>query len=257
MMVIRSGPVLRRSRSCFRSAQSGSLSDAELLAGFLAGRGEASEAAFAALVERDGPMVLRQRLPDPVRRRPRGRGCLPGHVFGFGQEGRFAPKSRSARKLAIRRGPPHRVQVAVACWPARKLVHDSGDDQMSVLDVARRETAAGPGALPSRAGRDHPSGTGPTTRKARTVIVLCCLEELTIEEAARRLRCTAAGRCGDGCHKGGRGWARLSRRGVAVPAGVMAAALSTRPSSAAVTPAIRDATANAAMAYSAGIIPAG
>ncbi len=50
--------VLRQLNTLFQFGTTGQLSDAELLERFAAGRGEAAEAAFAALVERHGKMVL-------------------------------------------------------------------------------------------------------------------------------------------------------------------------------------------------------
>jgi len=50
--------VLRQLNTLFHCGTTGQLSDAELLERFAAGRGETAEAAFAALVERHGKMVL-------------------------------------------------------------------------------------------------------------------------------------------------------------------------------------------------------
>ena len=50
--------VLRHLNTLFHCGAAGQLSDAELLERFVAGRDEAAEAAFAALVERHGVMVL-------------------------------------------------------------------------------------------------------------------------------------------------------------------------------------------------------
>ncbi|MGO9463237.1 MAG: RNA polymerase sigma factor [Isosphaeraceae bacterium] len=50
--------VLRQLNTLFHCGTTGQVSDAELLGRFAAGRGEAAEAAFAALVERHGKMVL-------------------------------------------------------------------------------------------------------------------------------------------------------------------------------------------------------
>ncbi len=50
--------VSRHLNTLFHCGAAGQLSDAELLEQFVAGRDEAAEAAFAALVERHGVMVL-------------------------------------------------------------------------------------------------------------------------------------------------------------------------------------------------------
>ena len=55
----RYGTVLRQIRALFDVGTIGGLTDGQLLERFTTGTGEAAELAFAALVERHGPMVLR------------------------------------------------------------------------------------------------------------------------------------------------------------------------------------------------------
>src|SRR5271166_3291486 len=55
----RDSSVLSQIRSLMNVGSVGDLTDGQLLERFATGRGEASELAFAALVERHGPMVLR------------------------------------------------------------------------------------------------------------------------------------------------------------------------------------------------------
>jgi hypothetical protein len=59
MADVRRGSVLRHVQALFDAGTMGSLTDGELLQRFATRRGEAAELAFAALVERHGPMVLR------------------------------------------------------------------------------------------------------------------------------------------------------------------------------------------------------
>ncbi len=54
-----SGTALRSIRALFTTGTVGGLADAELLERFIARDGDGSELAFASLVERHGPMVLR------------------------------------------------------------------------------------------------------------------------------------------------------------------------------------------------------
>ena len=85
------------------------LAEGQVLERFAADR---DEAAFEALVERHGPMVLgvcRRILRDPSRRR----GRLPGDLPGPGPQGRLDPRPRRARPLAPRRGPPGRGEGPV------------------------------------------------------------------------------------------------------------------------------------------------
>ena len=66
--------VLRQVHRLFSLGAVGTMSDDQLLDGFLSRRGEAAEAAFEELMNRHGPMVLRRlprRLERPARRRGR------------------------------------------------------------------------------------------------------------------------------------------------------------------------------------------
>ena len=84
--------VSRRSlQTLFSAGTLCGLTDGQLLERFLRGRGDAeAEAAFTALVERHGPMVLRVCRGDPGRPARRG-GRLPGDVPGPGAAGRDDP----------------------------------------------------------------------------------------------------------------------------------------------------------------------
>ena len=76
------------------------LTDGQLLERFVEGRGEAAEAAFTALVERHGPMVLgvcRAVTGRPARRRRR----VSGHVPGPGAAGRIDPAGGRGGELAL------------------------------------------------------------------------------------------------------------------------------------------------------------
>ena len=59
MISIRSGAALRQIQSLYTDGTCSGLTDGQLLERYMAGRGERAEAAFAALVDRHGPMVLR------------------------------------------------------------------------------------------------------------------------------------------------------------------------------------------------------
>ncbi len=86
----------------------------------------------------------------------------------------------------------------------------------------------------------------------RLLVVLCYFEGLTIDEAARRLRCpvgTAASRLARARDKLRRG---LTRRGVVLPAAVLTAALAPRPAAASIPSPLRDITARAALKFAAG-----
>jgi RNA polymerase sigma factor (sigma-70 family) len=88
--------------------------------------------------------------------------------------------------------------------------------------------------------------------KYRTAIVLCDLQGLTHEEAARRLGRPVGTISARVSRARDRLRGRLSRRGLALPAGVMAAAMGTTNASA-MPAALVDSTIQAAMAVSAGL----
>ena len=59
MKILRDGAALRQLSTLFNEGVTGAVTDGQLLERFATRRGEASEHAFAALVERHGPVVLR------------------------------------------------------------------------------------------------------------------------------------------------------------------------------------------------------
>src|SRR5579883_2588712 len=250
MALIRSGPVLNQLGQLFEVGAVGTLTDAQLLTAFLAGRGATSEAAFAAIVDRHGPMVLRVcriLLGDDHEAEDAFQGTF---LVLARRAGSLRDPDRLANWLY---GVAHRTSRKARSRSGRRRLQDAREESMTdlafqladrepPLDLAhaRREEAALVHQELERLPEKH-----------RAAIVLCCLEGLTIEEAAGRLRCTPGAVRGRLAQARSRLRARLRRRGVAVPAGVLAAALSARTASAAVTSAIRDATARAAIAYAA------
>ena len=108
---------LRYLRTLYRVGVVGDLTDGQLLERFVAGRDEAAEAGFAALVERHGPMVLRvcrQILGDCARRR----GCVSGHIPCPGAAGRFGSQTRVSGELALRDSPSRGETVPGRLGPA-------------------------------------------------------------------------------------------------------------------------------------------
>jgi hypothetical protein len=57
--ILRDGAAMRQLSTLFNEGVTGAVTDGQLLERFATRRGEASEGAFAALVERHGPVVLR------------------------------------------------------------------------------------------------------------------------------------------------------------------------------------------------------
>ena len=91
----------------------------------------------------------------------------------------------------------------------------------------------------------------------RLPVVLCYFEGLTLDEAARRLRCPAGtlrsrlARARDKLRRG------LTRRGVVLPAVGLAAALNPRSSAASISSPLCDITTRAAIQFAAGQPPSG
>src|SRR4051794_19657421 len=159
----------------FRTGTASGLSDGQLLERFATRHDEAAEAAFAALVERHGPMVFgvcRRVLNDPhdaqdafqatflvlVRkaRAVRNRESLASWLYGVASRVSAHARSASARRREVERSSP----------PARGLTDkgpDTGRDDDLWGEVDRL-----PGDL-------------------RAAVVLCYLEGLTHEQAAARL----------------------------------------------------------------------
>jgi RNA polymerase sigma-70 factor (ECF subfamily) len=232
-------PVLRFIRRITVSAGSGDTPDAELLQRFAVSR---DAAAFAALVQRHGPMVLGvcQRVLGDVadaedafqatflvlvrRAGAVGRPDLLGQWL-YGVAYRTALKARCTAALRRR----HEEQAA-AQSAARKAAERVEPDLWPLLDEELSR-------LPE---------------KYRAPVVLCHLQGHTHEEAARRLGCpretltTRLTRARERLRQ------QLVRRGVALSAGTVAGLLSADHLAAAVPPALRDATV---FAVETGVIP--
>ncbi len=173
---------------------------------------ERDEAAFAALVERHGPMVLhacRRLLGDAdaaqdayqavflvLARRAGALGqvqSLAGWLYGVARRVALHARRR-ARPLPVREAPEpqDRHPDPLAELSAREL-----------LEIVEEEVARLPEAY-------------------RLALVLCCLEGLSQEEAARRLGCTPGSLRGRLERGRARLHARLARRGVTLTAALAA-----------------------------------
>jgi RNA polymerase sigma factor (sigma-70 family) len=195
-------------------ASTAASSDGELLSRYVRGR---DHQAFAALVERHGPLVLatcRRTLGDDhlaedcfqstflalSRQAPslHGHSSLAGWLYTVAR--------RAARKLRGRN--PHQLALpsALAAAGSDPLAEMSGRELCAVLDEEL-------GRLPAR---------------YREPVVLCCLEGLARDEAARRLGWSLNALRGR--LERGRALLRkqLQRRGVSLPAALSAALLAAR-----------------------------
>ncbi len=226
----------------------GRLSDAELLARFLRREDVASsEAAFATLVERHGPMVL------GVCRRMLGDDHAAADAFQavFLVLARKAPRVRvedtlgrwlhgvsvrvSLRARAVARAERARVRSLDGLDPADESASADPEDRHELRAAIDEEIARLPG-------------------RYRAAVVLCYLEGLTQEQAARRLRCPV-GTVQSRLHRAReRLRPALTRRGLA-PAAWGPAALAAMTARADVPPALA-ALAGRVVGASAGTVPA-
>jgi RNA polymerase sigma factor (sigma-70 family) len=229
--------LLRRLRTLAEASAAGVRSDAELLGRFVGAR---DEAAFAALVERHGLMVLR----------------LCRRILGHAQDAEDAYQATFL--VLVRNAASIRKRGSLASWLFGVAARTS---RMLRQSRVRNEGRAGiceGGALTP--------GDDPSWREVRTIVdeellrlpekyraplVLCYLEGLTRDEAAVRLglsRSRLRGRLdyGRGLLRG-----RLARRGVGLSA-VLLAGLLTRDASAALPALLAISTVKAAALTAVG-----
>ncbi len=237
--------ILRQIGTLFDAGPSGLLADSELLDRFLSREGGDAEAAFGALVDRHGPMVLgvcRRVLRDPddaqdafqatflVLARKAGRIGRPERLASwlYGVASRTAMK---ARATAARRRRHERAR-AESVAEGRRDDHE-GRELRAVLDEEITR-------LPE---------------KYREPVVLCHLEGMSRERASAQLRCPE-GTVGVRLMRAReRLRAGLARRGFAVAAGALAVDLGSE-ASAAVPSSLVAATAAAGTAFKSGRIAA-
>jgi RNA polymerase sigma factor (sigma-70 family) len=231
-------------RTLFETGSAVGLSDEILLEDFATHRG-AAESAFVALVARHGPMVqgvCRRLLSDP-------------HDVDDAFQATFLVLARKAR--AIQR--PDRLSswlFGTACRVAKKLK----------ADAARRRTHESQAALAKTSTVDDTDRVEEAQavieevarlpESCRAVVVLCELEGLTRDEAARQLRCSE--------RTVRRRWVRartilrvrLTTRGLAPAAATLISSWTAETAAAAISASTVDATARAATRFAAGAVPA-
>jgi RNA polymerase sigma factor (sigma-70 family) len=237
---------VRHLQTLFELGTTGELTDGQLLERFATRDGEAAEMAFAALVERHGPMVLRtcrSVLHDP-------------HAAEDAFQATFLVLVQKARGLWVRDslGPwLHQVACRVSSCARAEAARRRRIESRARPPEARSAIEAGPddlgGVLHEELGR--------LPEKYRAAVVLCCLEGLTVDQAARRLGWplgTVQSRLARGRQ---RLRERLTGRGLAPSAGALAAALAAEEARAEVPIALAEATARAGIHLAAGRAAAG
>jgi len=216
------------------------------LARFIAGRDELAESAFADLVHRHGPMVLRvcwQILGDRhtaedafqatflILARRAGSIRRP-ELLGHWLHGVALRTAREARMRDVRRRLREAAHLA---GTAAEPIDETGRPDLPL--VSREEFEA----LHEEVSR--------LPERYRVPVVLCDLEGLTYEEAARRLRCPV-GTIGVRLRRAReRLKDRLTRRGLAPTAGLLSALLGVDADSSWASPVLVDSTVCAAMGF--------
>ena len=248
MASVAAASVVRQIGSLYEGSSVAGMSDRELLERFDAERDAAGDAAFAALVAHHGPMVLavcteilgdRHHAEDAFQAvflvlAKKARAVRDPHLLGNWLYGVALRTSRHARaRLARKRSGEQAGSMAqahsTAWFPSAEQVSLARED--SALLHAEIES------LP---------------RAFRLPIVLCYLEGLTINDAARRLRCshgTIRSRMARAREKLRRG---LVRRGVTLSAAALAGALSSRSAPAAIAYQLQETTTRSAISFATG-----
>lgn len=242
----RSGAVQGQFRTLFNVGAFGGPADARLLERFAAGGDAAAELAFAALVERHGPMVLRT-CRSVLR---------DDHDAQDAFQATFLVLARKAGTLRVRGslGPwLHAVAARVALASRSARLRRRTHERRAAEMAATRES----GRVGDDLGSTLHEELGRLPDRFRAALVLCGLEGLTQQQAAEQLGWplgTLQSRLARGRE---RLRLRLIRRGLAPPTVLLAVGLLEKEASAALPPSAIEATARAAARIAAGGIATG
>ncbi|WP_074307311.1 sigma-70 family RNA polymerase sigma factor [Singulisphaera sp. GP187] len=219
--------IARDLETLFETGLSGDWTDGQLLEQFRSGPGPTAEAAFAALIRRHGPMVLRV-----------CRGVLNDeHDAQDAFQATFLVLVRKAGSIRNRLsvaswlyGVAHRVASRAKVDLARRRTHERR--AAALIKESQNDLASGVRA--EQAVLDEEVHRLP--EKYRALLVLCYLEGLTQDQAAASLGWPSGTVRGRLFRARELLRSRLSRRGFVLPAGVMTAGIAPRED--AVAPAI-------------------
>ncbi|MGO9924206.1 MAG: sigma-70 family RNA polymerase sigma factor [Isosphaeraceae bacterium] len=235
------GTAFRHIHTLFNVGTIGGLTDGQLLERFTSSNDEAAELAFAALVERHGPMVLRV-CQSVLRERHDAEDAFQATFLIL------VRKAASIRKQSSVVSWLHGVALRVASCQkgatARRRRHER--------KVAERPAASADGADADELASVLHEELDRLPEKYRSPIVLCYFESLSHEQAASRL-CWPVGTVRSRLARGReqlRG--RLLRRGLAPSIVLLERSLSAETARAAIPPALANATAHAALHYASG-----
>jgi RNA polymerase sigma factor (sigma-70 family) len=214
--------VVQEFQAWFRRGLSLGLTDGQLLERFTTLRGEAAESAFAALLERHGPMVLRA-CRDILRDEYDALDALQATFLTLALRGgslwvrdSLGPwLHRVACRIAVRAKQSAGLRRAAERRAAEAAARSVGEETRNDLGAILHEEV---NRLPER---------------YRIPVILCDLEGRTYEEAARHLSCPVGTVKSRLARARERLRAHLSRRGIAAPAIVAGVAFCAREASAA------------------------
>jgi RNA polymerase sigma factor (sigma-70 family) len=254
MAYLASGPVARQIGTLFEGGSVVGMTDRLLLERFIARRDDAGDAAFASLVTRHGPMVLdvcRQLLGDPHHADDAFQAVflVLAHKAGSIRDPDllgnwlYGVAFRTARCAKLRLARRRKKEDANA------MKHSGPNSPAAVESMFR--PAEQPAIDREQAEALH-TEIDRLPRSFRLPVVLYYFEGLTLEQAARRLRCptgTVASRLARARARLRRG---LTRRGVVLPAATLVAALAPRSVAASVSSPLYDITVRAAINFAAG-----
>ena len=237
MAIGMNGAVLGQLRTLFNVGTVRDLTDGQLLERFATDRGDSAEQAFAVLVDRHGPMVLR--VCRSVLNNP--------HDTQDAFQATFLVLVRKARGLWVRDslGPwLHQVAYRTASCARSAAARRRRHERRAAIsiDAARAES------LDELEGVLHEE-INRLPERYRAPVVVCDLEGRTHDQAARHLGWpvgTVKSRLSRGRE---RLRDRLLRRGLTPDAGLIASALSFDGSVASISTALVDSTAGAATRF--------
>ncbi len=244
MAKVSSSAALEQIAALFQVGTAAGLTDGSLLDRFRNGPPDEAEAAFAALVERHAAMVMH------VCRRVRG----DRHDAEDAAQATFLVLARQARSI--------RRTDSVASWLYGVAGRVAGRARRDADRRRVRERRGAEAAMATRrADDDDPDASeasrqlheelGRLPERFRLPIVLCHLEGLTYEQAARRLGCPLRTVQSRLARARRRLRDRLTRRGVGLSVATLAAVLTPDTASAFVPENWKQATVQAAVRYAA------
>ena len=247
MAGVSSREVSRHLNTLFQCGAAGQLSDAELLERFVAGRDEAAEAAFAALVERHGGMVL------GVCRRVLGNRDEAEDAF----QATFLVLAKKAAAIARREqlaswlhGVARRAALDARARATRQKAREKRLGAMLPVEPPDQTMAS-----ELRTILDEELARLP--ERHRTAIVLCELEGLSRRDAAARLGLSEGTLSSRLARAKSHLRDRLTRRGFALSAGTLGAVLSQDAHAVVLPPVLVDSTIRVATMVAAGSSLAG